>query len=60
VLLDIGLPDMDGLEVARRLRSLPQTKRALLIALTGYGRAEDRQHCMDTGVDHHLVKPQWT
>jgi CheY-like chemotaxis protein len=57
VLLDIGLPDLDGLEVARHFRTRPETKRALLIALTGYARPEDRQHCMDAGFDHHLVKP---
>ena len=57
VLLDIGLPDMDGLEVARRLRTMPETERVQLIALTGYARPEDRQRCMDAGFDHHIVKP---
>ena len=57
ILLDIGLPDMDGLEVARHLRKLPETKRALLIALTGYARPEDRQHSLDAGFDHHVAKP---
>ncbi len=57
VLLDIGLPDLDGLEVARHFRTRPETRNALLIALTGYARPEDRQQCMDAGFDHHVVKP---
>ena len=57
VLLDIGLPDLDGLEVARRLRTLPETKHALLIALTGYTQPEDRKRCKDAGFDYHLAKP---
>jgi two-component system, chemotaxis family, CheB/CheR fusion protein len=57
VLLDIGLPGMDGFEVARRLRTLPEAKRALLIALTGYGRTEDQQRSIDAGFDQHMVKP---
>ena len=57
VLLDIGLPDMNGLEVARHLRTLPETQHSLMIALTGYAQPEDRQHCLDAGFDHHVVKP---
>ena len=57
VLLDIGLPDMDGLEVARHLRLRPETKQVLMIALTGYAQPEDRQHCLAAGFDHHVVKP---
>jgi two-component system, OmpR family, response regulator len=57
VVLDIGLPGMDGYEVARRLRELPQTREALLIALTGYGHAEDRRRALEAGFNHHLVKP---
>ncbi|MES2354747.1 MAG: response regulator [Pseudomonadota bacterium] len=57
VLLDIGLPNMDGFEVAQRLRALDETKGAILIALTGYGQAEDRQRSKEAGFDHHLVKP---
>jgi CheY-like chemotaxis protein len=45
------------LEVARRLRELPQTREALLIALTGYGHAEDRRRALEAGFNHHLVKP---
>jgi PAS domain S-box-containing protein len=56
-LIDIGLPEMDGYEVARRLRELPQTQKMVLIALTGYGQAEDRRRTRDAGFDHHLVKP---
>ena len=57
VLLDIGLPDMDGYEVARRLRRQPQTKDVRLIAMTGYGQDSDRQSSQEAGFDHHLVKP---
>jgi CheY-like chemotaxis protein len=57
VLLDIGLPGMDGYEVARRLRELPTMHAAVLIALTGYGGAEHRQLALDAGFNHHLVKP---
>ncbi|MGZ8152735.1 MAG: hybrid sensor histidine kinase/response regulator, partial [Methylovulum sp.] len=57
VLLDIGLPDLDGYEVAKRLRMLPETRDALLIALTGYGQPEDREHSQSVGFNHHLLKP---
>jgi len=57
VLLDIGLPGMDGYEVARRLRELPATRDALLIALTGYGSEEHRKLTREAGFDEHLVKP---
>lgn len=57
VLLDIGLPDIDGYEVARRLRQEPQTKDVTLIAMTGYGQDSDRQRSEAAGFDHHLVKP---
>ena len=57
VLLDIGLPLMDGYEVARRLRQAPQTAGALLIALTGYGQQGDRQRGRDAGFDGHMLKP---
>ncbi|HKT71430.1 MAG TPA: chemotaxis protein CheB [Steroidobacteraceae bacterium] len=56
-LVDIGLPDMDGYELARRIRARPNGKRCLLIAMTGYGRAEDRQAAREAGFDVHLVKP---
>jgi two-component system CheB/CheR fusion protein len=57
VLLDIGLPGMDGFEVARRLRELPETRMATLIALTGYGQREMQDRSKKVGFDHHLVKP---
>jgi signal transduction histidine kinase len=56
-LLDIGLPDMDGNELARRLRRLPQTASATLIAITGYGQETDRARTAAAGFDYHLVKP---
>lgn len=57
VVLDIGLPDIDGCEVAGRLRQEPGFDQMLLIALTGYGQEEDRQPCYSAGFDEHLVKP---
>jgi two-component system CheB/CheR fusion protein len=57
VLLDIGLPGMDGYEVARRLRRMPEADTALLVAVTGYGRAVDRRRGREAGFHHHLVKP---
>lgn len=57
VVLDIGLPLIDGYEVARRMRRLPQTRDALLIALTGYGQKGDQKQAMDAGFDWHLAKP---
>ncbi len=57
VFLDIGLPDMDGYEVARLLRAEPRASGAVLVALTGRGSEEDRQRSMDAGFDHHLTKP---
>ncbi len=56
-LLDIGLPEMDGKELARRLRADPVTAGAVLVAVTGYGQDSDRQQIMAAGFDHHLVKP---
>jgi len=56
-LLDIGLPDFDGNELARRLRQLPQAGGSTLIAMTGYGRQQDRETAMAAGFDHYLVKP---
>jgi CheY-like chemotaxis protein len=57
VLLDIGLPGMNGFEVANRLRNQPQSRDALLIALTGYGEAESRSRSEQAGFDFHMVKP---
>jgi signal transduction histidine kinase len=57
VLLDIGLPGMNGFEVAHGLRSQPESQEALLIALTGYGEAESRTRSAQAGFDFHMVKP---
>lgn len=57
VVLDIGLPGMDGFQVARALRQDPSCASAVIIAVTGYGQAEDRIQSLDAGFDHHLVKP---
>jgi len=57
VLLDIGMPGMDGYEVARRIRSNPDNRHISLIALTGWGQDEDRRRSVAAGFDHHLVKP---
>jgi PAS domain S-box-containing protein len=56
-ILDIGLPDMDGNALARRLRAMPQTAGAVLIAVTGYGQENDQKQTHAAGFDHHLVKP---
>jgi CheY-like chemotaxis protein len=56
-LLDIGLPGIDGNELARRLRAQAETANAVLIAITGYGQENDRQASLAAGFDHHLVKP---
>lgn len=57
VVLDIGLPGLDGYEVARRLRRTPSLAQVLLIALTGYGQDSDRERSREAGFDHHFVKP---
>jgi PAS domain S-box-containing protein len=57
VLLDIGLPEIDGYEVARRIRELQSDQQPLLVAVTGYGQERDRQRSEQAGFDHHLVKP---
>lgn len=55
--LDIGLPDMDGYELANRLRKLKETTSSLLVAVTGYGQPEDKTKALEAGFDIHLVKP---
>jgi CheY-like chemotaxis protein len=57
VLLDIGMPDMSGYEVARRLRERTGGAPLLLVAVTGWGQPHDRARSQDAGFDHHLVKP---
>jgi len=57
VLLDIGMPGMDGYDVARRIREQPEGQDLMLIALTGWGQEEDRRRTSEAGFDHHLLKP---
>ncbi len=57
VLLDIGLPRLDGFEVARRLRQEHSGRQMVLVALTGYGQERDRVRAREAGFDHHLLKP---
>jgi CheY-like chemotaxis protein len=56
-LVDIGLPKIDGYEVARRIRARPNGARPWLVALTGYGQPDDRRMALEAGFDRHLVKP---
>lgn len=57
MLLDLGLPRLDGIEAARRIRAAAWGRDVLLIALTGWGQEDDRRTSRDAGFDHHLVKP---
>ncbi len=57
VLLDIGLPGLTGLEVAKQIRQLPLLQNMVLVAMTGYGQDKDRERSREAGFDHHLVKP---
>ena len=57
VLLDLGMPGMNGLEVARRMREDPKFRHTTLVAVTGWGQREDRRRTHEAGFDHHLVKP---
>lgn len=57
LLLDIGLPDIDGYELARQVRAQPRTAGAILVALTGYGQPADRERSLAAGFNHHLTKP---
>jgi CheY-like chemotaxis protein len=57
VLLDLGMPGMTGLEVARRIRAAEWGRGMILMALTGWGQEEDRQRTAEAGFDHHLTKP---
>jgi CheY-like chemotaxis protein len=57
VLLDIGLPQMSGYEVAKRIRHQPTLQKVVLVAVTGYGQEADRQTSLEAGFNHHLVKP---
>jgi CheY-like chemotaxis protein len=55
--VDIGMPSMDGYETARQIRKLPEGKNLILVALSGWGRDEDRRRTTEAGFDHHFVKP---
>ena len=57
IFMDLGMPRLDGIEAARRIRALPQCGRARIIALTGWGQDTDRQRTREAGMDHHLTKP---
>jgi CheY-like chemotaxis protein len=57
VLMDVGMPGMDGYEVARRLRQQPRLQDVVIVAMTGYGQESDREQAQKAGFDHHLVKP---
>lgn len=57
VVLDLGMPGMDGFEVARRLQTLPRSNEMLMVALTGWAQEEDRRRCYEAGFDGHLPKP---
>ena len=57
ILMDLGMPGMDGCEVARRIRQDPELQNVRLIAMTGWGQDEDRRRSREAGFDHHLVKP---
>ena len=57
ILLDIGMPNLDGFELARQIRQRPESRHMILIALTGWGQEEDRRQSRQAGIDHHLIKP---
>ncbi len=57
MLLDIGMPEMDGYEVARRIRATAEHRDVLLVALTGWGQEHDQRRSRAAGFDHHVVKP---
>ena len=57
VFLDIGMPVMNGYDVAQRLRQRPGLENLVLVAMTGWGQEEDRRRSHEAGFDHHLVKP---
>jgi CheY-like chemotaxis protein len=57
IVLDLGLPEMDGWELARRLRKLEGLAKVRILALTGYGSERDRERSREAGIDEHLLKP---
>ena len=57
ILLDLAMPGMDGFQVAQALRERPETKDALIIAVSGYGNPDDQERCLSAGFNQHLLKP---
>lgn len=57
IFMDLGMPRLDGIEAARRIRALPQCRQVRIVALTGWGQNADRQRTREAGMDHHLTKP---
>ena len=57
IFLDIAMPEMNGYEVARRIRATPALKEIVIVALTGYGQEEDRRRAKEAGFDYHVTKP---
>jgi CheY-like chemotaxis protein len=57
IFMDLAMPRLDGMEAARRIRTLPQGERVRIVALTGWVQEADRQRTRDAGMDHHLIKP---
>jgi len=57
MVLDIGLPRMNGYDLARKIRTTPEIASSLLIAYSGFGQSDDKQRARDAGFDHHLTKP---
>lgn len=57
IVMDIGMPEMDGLEASRRIRSLPDGKEIVIVALSGLDQDEDKRSCTEAGIDHHMAKP---
>jgi CheY-like chemotaxis protein len=57
IIMDLGMPGMDGYETARAIRQRPGAERILLLALTGWGQSDARRRTTEAGFDHHLVKP---
>ncbi len=57
IVMDLGMPCMDGYEAARRIRGKPGSQGVLMIALTGWGQSDARQRTIEAGFDHHLIKP---
>lgn len=57
IFMDIGMPQLDGIEATRRIRALNLPRQPVVVALTGWGQASDRARSREAGIDHHLVKP---